>query len=101
MFYYYWAWGKENRLLYQGLCYTEVYYMEVPLYLMYVSQSCWLVCIPRGKGHQQPPRPAPPPLPPPSMRPIQVLSLTLSEEVRLAFLILNGASICDVSWDGL
>ena len=73
--------------------------MEVPLYLIYVSQSCWLVCIPRGKGHQQPP--PPPPLPPPSKRPIQVLSLTLSEEVRLAFLILNGASICDVSWDGL
>ena len=45
--------------------------------------------------------PPPPPLPPPSKRPIQVLSLTLSEEVRLAFLILNGASICDVSWDGL
>ena len=48
-----------------------------------------------------PPPPPPPPLPPPSKRPIQVLSLTLSEEVRLAFLILNGASICDVSWDGL
>ena len=60
MFYYYRAWGKENCLLYRGLCYIEVYYMEVPLYLMYVSQSCWLVCIPRGKGHQQP-RPPPPP----------------------------------------
>ena len=100
MFYYYWAWGKENRLLYRGLCYIEVCYMEVPLCLMYVSQSCWLVCIPRGKGHQPPPPPTAP-LPRPSKRPIQVLSLTLSEEVRLAFLILNGASICDVCWSGV
>ena len=24
-------WGKENRLLYRGLCHTEVHYIEVPL----------------------------------------------------------------------
>ena len=29
MFYYYW--GKENRLLYRGLCYIEVCFIEVPL----------------------------------------------------------------------
>ena len=30
IFYYYW--GKENILLYQGLCYVEVHYIEVLLY---------------------------------------------------------------------
>ena len=31
IFYYYW--GKENILLYQGLCYIEVHYnIKVPLY---------------------------------------------------------------------
>ena len=26
------CWSKENRLLYRGLCYIEVCYIEVPLY---------------------------------------------------------------------
>ena len=30
IFYYYW--GKENILLYQGLHYIEVHYIEVPVY---------------------------------------------------------------------
>ena len=51
-----------------------------------------------SKGHQHLP---PPPLPPPSKRPIQVLSLTLSEEVRLAFLILNRVSINFVMFPGM
>ena len=28
---FYCYWGKENRLLYQGLCYIEVRYIVVPL----------------------------------------------------------------------
>ena len=96
MFYYYWAWGKENHLLYWGLCYIEVRYIEVPqLYVMYDSH---LLIAMHSKGHQHLP---PPPLPPPSKRPIQVLSLTLSEEVRLAFLILNRVSINFVMFPGM
>ena len=30
--YFYYFWGKENRSLYQGLCYVEVRYIKVPLY---------------------------------------------------------------------
>ena len=50
MFYYYWAWGKENRLLYWGLCYIEVRYIEVPqLYVMYDSH---LLIAMHSNGHQ-------------------------------------------------
>ena len=50
MFYYYWAWGKENRLLYRGLCYIEVCYIDVPqLYVMYDSH---LLIAMHSKGHQ-------------------------------------------------
>ena len=95
MFYYYWAWGKENRLLYRGLCYIEVCYIDVPqLYVMYDSH---LLIAMHSKGHQH----LPPPLPPPSKRPTQVLSLTVSEEVRLAFLILNRVSINFVTFPGM
>ena len=55
MFYYYWAWGKENRLLYRGLCYIEVRYIEVPqLYVMYDSH---LLIAMHSKGHQHLPPP--------------------------------------------
>ena len=37
IFYYYF--GKENRLLYQGLHYIKVFYIEVPLY-----HFCLLSC---------------------------------------------------------
>ena len=59
MFYYYWAWGKENRLLYRGLCYVEVCYMEVPPNYFNVCQPVLLVCM-QSKGKESPTPPPPP-----------------------------------------
>ena len=35
---FYCYWGKENRSLYRGLRYTEVRYIEVPLYVKHKLQ---------------------------------------------------------------
>ena len=48
---FYYFWGEENRLLYQGLCNIEACYIEVPLYIrlaltkMFWSTNAWMTKI--------------------------------------------------------
>ena len=32
-------WGKQNHLLYQGICYIEIHYSEFPLYHTLTDES--------------------------------------------------------------